>query len=104
MGIALNENHEVFRWTGGRVFFSCCLKGEALSAHFSADRQSIRMLKTAINEFCVWAFEIMPWCRMIFACIVRPSVERLVVKCGFSYLEAREGLQIYMRVKEWGAS
>lgn len=103
LGIAHDENHAVFRWSEGRVFFSCCEKGEALSAHFSTDREGIRMLKPAIDEFCSWAFDVMPWCKIIFACITRPSVERLVVKCGFSFLEAREGLQIYMRVRQWAA-
>lgn len=99
LGVETNESHEVFRWSERRVFFSCCEKGEALSAHFSADRSGIRQLKAAIDEFCGWAFASMPWCRMIFACIVRPSVTRLVVKCGFSFLGILEDLQIYVRYR-----
>lgn len=97
--MATNEVHAVFRWSEARVFVSCCEKGLALSAHFSADKSAIRYLKSAISEFCAWAFEVMPWCKMIFACIVRPSVARLVEKCGFSLLETRGDLQIYMRAR-----
>ena len=104
LGIAHDENHAVFRWSEARVFFSCCEKGDGLSAHFSTDRDGIRHIRQAIDEFCAWAFESMPWCRMIFACIVRKSVARLVVKCGFSFLEMRDGLQIYVRLKTWEAS
>lgn len=104
LGVAVDDNHSVFKWSGGQVFFSCCQKGDALSAHFSTDRKGIRLLRQAIEEFCTWAFDVMPWCRMIFACIVRPSVVRLVVKCGFSYLVEREGAQIYVRFQKWEAS
>lgn len=104
LDVATDENHAVLRWSGARVFFSCCQKGQALSAHFSADREGIRLLKPAIEEFCAWAFASMPWCRMIFACIVRPSVARLVVKCGFTLLETRDDLQIYVRFRKWEAS
>lgn len=104
LGIATDEDHAVFRWMKGRVFFSCCQKGDTLSAHFSADRAWIRLLKQAIGEFCDWAFASLPWCKMIFACIERPSVERLVVKCGFSFLESIDDLQVYVRFRQWEAS
>jgi len=103
LGIATDDDHAVFRWMKGRVFFSCCQKGDTLSAHFSADRAGIRLLKQAIGEFCDWAFASLPWCKMIFACIERPSVERLVVKCGFSFLESIDGLQVYVRFRKWEA-
>lgn len=99
LGIATDADHEIFRWLGARVFFSCCQKGHALSAHFSADKHGIRHLKQAISDFCAWAFDVLPWCRMIFACIVLPSVERLVIKCGFTFLETLDDLQIYVRVR-----
>lgn len=104
LGIAHDDNHAVFRWLRARVFFSCCQKGETISAHFSADKSGLRLVKQAIDEFCTWTFSVMPWCRMIFACIVRPSVARLVEKCGFSLLEARDELQIYVRFQPWEAS
>jgi hypothetical protein len=104
LGIAEDENHMVFRWLKARVFFSCCEKGQALSAHFSAGPEALRLIRPAIDEFCAWAFESMPWCRMIFACIVRQSVARLVEKCGFSLLETRGDLQIYVRFQPWEVS
>lgn len=104
LGIAEDENHFVVKWMAANVFFSCCQKGNSISAHFSAEREAIRHLKQAIDEFCRWAFDVMPWCRMIFACIVRQSVARLVVKCGFSFLETRDDLQIYVRFQQWEAS
>lgn len=99
LGIAGDGDHEIFRWDTGQVFFSCCQKGQAISAHFSAGEKALRHIKQAINEFCDWVFESAPWCKMILACIVKPSVERIVLKCGFTYLEALGDLQIYMRAK-----
>lgn len=99
LGVATDDDHAVFRWSEGQVFFSCCKKGEALSAHFSAERSQIRNLKEAIDEFCRWAFDELPWCKLIFACVERKSVERLVRKCQFTFLESREGLQIYARYR-----
>lgn len=99
LGVAGDEDHMVFRWSEARVFFSCCLKGDALSAHFSAEKRAVRLLKQAIEEFCLWVFGTLQQCKMILACIVRPSVERLVLKCGFSHLKAHDDLQIYMRAR-----
>lgn len=99
LGVAEDGNHAVFKWSEADLFVSCCQKGAAISAHFATDRAGIRSLKHAIDEFCAWVFGTMSWCRMIFACIVRPSVERLVVKCGFSFLETRDGVQIYARFR-----
>lgn len=101
LSVVSNEFHMIVRWLPARVFFSFCRKGEAISAHFSADKEGLRLVKQAISDFCCWAFSEMPWCKMIFACIVRPSVERLVVKCGFSHLETRDDLQVYVRFKKW---
>lgn len=101
--MAVDDRHEVFRWDKASVFCSCCQKGEAISAHFSVDREGIRLLKQAIDEFCHWAFAVLPWCKMIFACIVRPSVERLVVKCGFSFLDVIDNIRVYVRYRKWEA-
>ena len=99
LGVAHDDDHFVVRWEKAPVFFSCCRKGNAISAHFSAAAPSVRLLKEAIEEYCRWAFECLPWCRIILACIVKPSVIRLVKKCGFNYLETHGDLQIYMRVR-----
>lgn len=99
LGVAHDGNHEVFRWSEARLFVSCCKKGEGISAHFATDRPGTRHIKQAIEEFCAWTFDVLPWCRIIFACIVKPSVERLVVKCGFSYLETIDDLHIYARFR-----
>lgn len=101
--MATTDDHEVFKWSTAPVFCSCCRKGDGISAHFSADREGIRLLKDAINEFCGWAFDVLPWCKMIFACIVRPSVERLVVKCGFSFLDVIDNIRVYVRYRKWEA-
>lgn len=104
LGVVSDERHMVFRWSEHRLFVSCCERGGAISAHFSADKEALRHIKEAIDEFCGWVFDVMPCCNMVFACIVKPSVERLVQKCGFSYLDSREGIQIYVRYKSWEAS
>ncbi|MAT39718.1 MAG: hypothetical protein CL946_08960 [Ectothiorhodospiraceae bacterium] len=96
-----DDNHLIFKWCGeGHIIASLARKGNAISAHLSSDKKGLRHLKTAINDFCVFVFWLFDWCEMVLAQINRPSVERVVTKCGFSYLATAEnGVKVYMRVK-----
>ena len=93
-----DENHLTVLWLGpADVMFSYSQRGKAISAHFAADKSGIRHLRMAINDFCEWAFFHYPWARMILAQIKKPSVERLVQKCGFSFVTEHEDIRVYMR-------
>jgi hypothetical protein len=70
-----------------------------MDAHFAADKDNLRYIKTAINEFCDWVFNNYKWCTLIFAVISKPSVERIVRKCGFKYLTHDQDKIIYIKVK-----
>lgn len=98
LGVARNENYAIFEWRRDdkRVVFSATLMGKGLSCHFAADKESLRMIKPAINEFCEWAPTVFD-CRMIIAFINKPSVVRLVTKCGFNHVLTYSEGAIYAR-------
>jgi hypothetical protein len=85
---------------GHRVVFSYARQGNAITMHFAAAKESLREVKTAINDFVEWALWAYPWCEMMFGVIGIKSVERLVKKCGFSFLTEAEGYQVYMRARQ----
>lgn len=99
LGVANDQDHMVVRWLEAPIFFSFAQKGMAISAHFSSDRKSLRLLRKAIDEYCNWAFHAMEWCKMIIACVKRNSVARLIEDCGFERLTDRNGFKIYVRYR-----
>jgi len=97
----MNETTLAYVWSGpGRVIASFAQRGYAISAHFSSDKQGLRHLKSAINDFCVWIFNKYDWCRMVFAKITKPSVERLVRKCRFVHFADLGDFRVYMRLND----
>ena len=99
-GVLMNETMLAYVWTGpGRIIVTFAQRGYAISAHFASDKKGLRHLKLAINEFCEWIFKRYNWCRMVFAMITMPSVERLVKKCGFVHIADQNEIKIYVRVK-----
>lgn len=98
LGVWNDENHLIVRWHGG-VFFSFTQMGDAISAHFSAGPEALRNVKEAINDFCSWAFYVMPWCKMIFACVTIKSVTRIIWKCGFVPLAIADDAEILVRYR-----
>lgn len=99
LGLPTNENHINVEWEERRVLFSMTRRGDALSCHFTSDKDGLRHIKSAIHDFCNWAFSIFKWCKMIIALIKKPSVARLVSKCGFSHIGNNDSAAIYVRVK-----
>ncbi len=97
-GVAVDENYMVVRHESG-VCFSFAQRGNAVMAHFSAKGPALRRIKESINDFCDWVFSALPWAEMIMAVIKKPSVVRLVEKCGFEHLFDGCHFQIYMRVR-----
>lgn len=95
-----DADHEMVEWADGkcRVVFSYSQVGKAISAHFACRQAGLRKVKTAINEFCEWAFYAYEWCRMIYAVVDTNSSRNVVKKCGFDYLTTRNGYDIYVRM------
>lgn len=84
LGVLETENTVAFSWNGpGRIIASFSQRGNSIAAHFASNKDGLRHIKTAINDFCLWAFNRFKWCTMVLAQIEKPSVERIVLKCGF---------------------
>ena len=98
-GLYCDDNHMVFKWVRGEVYASLCRRGDAVSAHLACGASSLRVLKEAINEFCEYAFWLFDWCKMILAQVTRPSVGRVVLKCGFYPVGVADNVTIYARPK-----
>ena len=92
-GLVVNENYRVLRW-GDNIRFSYAQRGEALNAHFSANKEGLRDIKPAIMDFCDWALNVYG-ASMVLATIRRPSVARLINKLGFFHAFEHEGCQIW---------
>lgn len=92
---------EVLEWCedGRRVVFSFAQQGQAMTLHFACEKSALRMVATAIDDMCDWLFWAYSWCRMIFGMIGRKSIEKVVKRCGFSYLTEADDLRIYVRLR-----
>lgn len=102
MGLAVNENHLVFRWNRPdcKVLFSVTRRGNAASCHFASDSNGLRHIKEGITAFVNYVFWLYDWCTMVIAQVSRPSVGRLIEKVGFiPFADCDEGT-IYMRPKD----
>ncbi len=102
IGLPCDDNHLVFRWNVEqcKILFSVCRRGDAASCHFASNKQGLRMLKKAINEFTEFVFNLFNWCTMSIAIVNKKSVGRLIEKCGYSaFAEYEDGDIAYMRVK-----
>lgn len=104
-GVARNDKHMVVETENPRVVFSFTQKGESISAHFAIRNIGKNALIGAINEFCQWTFESMPWCKMILAVVDRRVIGKVIERCGFfscgKGMFNRDGVEqialIYMR-------
>lgn len=102
LGVTTSFNNMVVLWDGpGRVIFSFAQRGKSISAHFASNKEGLRHIKQAIDDFCEWIFYICEWCTMILAVIKskRLSVVRLVEKLDFSYVMTADDHIIYARAK-----
>lgn len=99
MGLPTNEHHLVFRWARKdcKVLFSVTKRGEAASCHIASDKKGLRQLKKAIEEWCLFVFWLFDWCKMILAQVLRPSVGRLITKCGFNEVAHIGDVKVYVR-------
>lgn len=98
LGVARNENYVLVEWRGrGRVVFSFSKKGDAITAHFAAGKESLRYVKQAINDMREWLFNQFKWCKMILVDIDkgRNGVIRLMEKCGFEHVRYHKTGVIY---------
>lgn len=99
LNVPRDDNHILCEWRGnGRIVFSFSMMGNAISAHFASGPKSLRYIKGAIEEFSDHIKVFFPWCTMILANIDRPSVIRLVKKCGFGYVASYGKCTVYARI------
>lgn len=102
LGVAMSSNNIAVLWDGpGRIILSFAQRGASISAHFASNKEGLRHIKQAINDFCEWIFSICEWCMMILAVIKRnrPSVVRLIRKLHFFHVVTINEHIIYARVK-----
>jgi len=69
-------DHQVWAWCDAEVYVSMTRREDALFCHFSAKPEALRQLRAATEEFVDFAFDVMPWCRVIMGSIKRDSVAR----------------------------
>ena len=101
MGLYVDENHLVFRWHGpGKILFSVSRRGNAASCHFASNKQGLRYIKKAVDEFVEFVFWLFDWCTMVLAQVSRKSVGRLIEKVGFEPFATSGEYTIYMRVNK----
>lgn len=98
-GIAHDKNYRCVKWRGGNVVFSYAKRGDALCCHFAAKKDSLRLIKHAINDFYSWALSAYEWCKILLAFVDKPSVGRLISKVEFAPIAKAGDLIIYARGK-----
>jgi hypothetical protein len=102
LGVLQTDNTVAYVWSGpGRIIASFSQRGNSIAAHFASNKKGLRHIKTAINDFCQWAFDQYKWCTMVLAQIKKASVARLVEKCGFFHVANIKDLTIYARARKW---
>jgi hypothetical protein len=101
MGLPVDENHLVFRWNGpGKILFSCAKQGDAITIHLASNKNGLRYLKKAVDDFVQFVFWLFDWCTMVIGKIATPSVERIAQKTGFVLLGRCDKGAIYMRLRQ----
>lgn len=100
-GLFSTENYMIFKRVGpGNIYFSLTQKGKAAFCHFVSDSQGLRHVKRAFNEFCLFVFSLFDWCTMVLAYVSdRPSIERVLMKCGFDLVGLSKSGTAYMRLR-----
>lgn len=100
LGVAMTPNYLAVEWNGpGRIIASYAQRGGAISAHFASNKEGLRHIKTAIDDFCKWVLIKYEWCSMIIAIIAKRnrSVMRIVSKCGFFPVCYNNEINVYAR-------
>lgn len=98
-----NGYHIHYKWKREdcTILFSVAQQGLALSCHVASDKQGLRKLKQAINEFCPFIFSQFPWSRMIIAKVDkvnRASIKRVLLKTNFEQvLETKKACVLIRR-------
>lgn len=94
-----NKNHLNFKWLEPdcTVLFSITRQGSGASCHFTADKNGMKKIKQAINDFCEFVFENFVWCKMILAKIQIKKVEEVVKQCSFIWTVTTKKYTLYIR-------
>ena len=99
LNITGNSNHRYVEYKDGHIVFSYTQKGKAMAAHVAADKQGLRYIKQSINDFCDWLFYNYSYINMVLAVIEKKSIERVVKKCNFKYVDNVQGYNVYTRLR-----
>ena len=101
MDLPHDDNHLVFRWLepGCKILFSVSRMGNGASCHFATDKAGLRKLKQAVNEFCEFCFWLFDWCEMVLAKVKKPSVSRILPRCGFKFIITGNNIEAFARYK-----
>ena len=101
MKLPTSKNHLNFKWLEPRcnILFSVCRQGNAASIHFTSDKNGLRKINQAVNEFCEFIFWIFDWCTMIFGNTKTKSAARVAKNCGFERLLSKGCFSIYVRLR-----
>jgi hypothetical protein len=104
-GVIKNENYMVVEWLGCLgVFFSFAKRGMAINAHIASNKDGLRKLSIAINEFCEWVFDTYEWCRDILAIVKKNSICKLIQRCEFKHILNLGENMLLMRSRDHGVS
>jgi hypothetical protein len=101
IGLTTNDNYINYRWDkkGCKVLFSVCRRGNSANCHIASDKNGLRFLKDACNEFFDFVCSEFDWCFSVIIAVTVDSVSRMVVKIGFKKFGIVDGALLYMRVK-----
>ena len=102
MGLLADESYAVFRYMheNCKILVSISKRGEAANCHFASDRNGLRLMKIAIEDWCDFCFWLFDWCDAVMAIVTRPSVGRLCEKTGFDHQLTIDGKRIYVRCRD----
>lgn len=97
-----NEYHVHYKWDREdcNILFSATQQGRAMSCHVASDKEGLRKLKQAINEFCEFVFGRYTWCKMILAKVDKvnkASIKRILLKVDFEQLLETEDMIVLIR-------
>jgi len=96
IGLPTSKTHKNFRWAEPdcKILASVTQVGNAVSSHFASDKKGLRKLKEAIKDFESFCFGFLG-AKMIIAKIKKPSVERLMQRCGFYPLFEIKNIKVW---------
>jgi hypothetical protein len=92
------DDYIVHKWSDGGVHFSATSRGSAIQCHLHSEKNSVRKLKSAIEDYEKFIFCKYDFCKMIIVTVNLRSIMKLLERCGF---ERIHDTFIYVRLRQW---